>query len=246
MLLLAVIHPPAAQGEAAGMDIAKYAVSGNYQVVSPTVIRLGNAGDVVSLKGPITISVATTSEAGNSEETVTIGAGETRKFGPLAPPWSIVVIRLVSVGGATSTQSTQNYGLDLLLGASGEQILGYIKSNAKDQGDDEIAGETALAAEATFTQAMTQAITEAGGSGADLPNLADAAQTFGLVTHLILVRDTAGKPLFPLLHTTGIKTLLTRMTIAAAVNDKNLTALKSLVFLLAGMDIARYKPVATP
>ena len=179
------------------------------------------------------------------EETITIGAGKTRTF-HLLPPQDLIAIRLLTVGGASSTQSTDSYGLDLLLGASGEQILGYVKSNAKDQGYDEIASDKARGAQNDFVTAMMAAITEAGGTGAELPNLTEAAQTFGLITRLILVRDAAGKPLFPLLHTTGIKTLLTRMTIAAAVSDKNLTAVKSLLSILAGMDMARYKPGVTP
>ena len=240
------------------MDILDYVIGGQYDVISSTEIKLGYDGYFVKLKGPITISVATTSEAGYQEETVTIGAGETRTFGPLVPPWSIVVIGLLSVGSTTTTQgttttttqgatttttestettqATEGYSPELLgalLGANSQEFTEYVNGNAQDQSRRD-SGQAYIDGAATFSKTVK----EVAGNAADFPNVDNAANTFGAIAQIVFLKDAAGKPLFPSFQSKGIQQVLIRMAFSAAQNDKDLTPLKRLLSILAAMDMA--------
>jgi hypothetical protein len=244
MLLLAGIHPPAAQAEAAGMNIANYAVSGNYEVLSPTELTLGHTGDSVTLQGPITIHVDTKTGLELQEETITIGAGKTRAF-HLVPPQDFVGIRLLSVGGTAGEQTTST----TQKGSSGLANLFFGLPNAQDvQGFAEANGSfvsvtTSLAqgeaAESRFIKVLT-----AGAGAADYPNVANAATSYKYIQILVGLKDDAGKPLFPSFQNKGVQALLTLMAISAARDAKNSAPLESLGYFLAGMDMKKYKPAA--
>ena len=218
------------------MDILDYVIGGQYDVISSTEIKLGYDGYFVKLKGPITISVATTSEAGYQEETVAIGAGETRTFGPLVPPWSIVVIGLLSVGSTTTTQGTTTTTTQGATTTTTEST----ETTQATEGYSPV-GTIASSVPGTGAAAFSKTIKEVAGNAADFPNVDNAANTFGAIAQIAFLKDAAGKPLFPSFQSKGIQQVLIRMAFSAAQNDKDLTPLKRLLSILAAMDMAKHK-----
>jgi hypothetical protein len=243
MLLLAATHAPYARGESSSMDIAKQAISGNYEVLSPTELILGHDGDSVELQGPMTIYVGTKAGLELQEETVTIGAGKTRTF-RLTPPQDLIAIRLLSVGGTEGEQTTSS----TQKGSSGLANLFFGLPNAQDVQDFAQQNGSFMsipaslaqgeAAEARFTKVLS------AGGAADYPNVANAATSFKYIQILVGLKDDAGKPLFPSFQNKGIQALLTLMAISAARDAKNTAPLESLGYFLAGMDMKKYKPAA--
>ena len=111
MLVLAAAHPAGVQGEPSGMDIRQYIVGGSgYELLSSTVVVVSHMDDHVTLRGPITIRVTSVAADPDSmlpisDETITLGAGETRTFKCASPTggWNV---GLVSSDDTSSTQST--------------------------------------------------------------------------------------------------------------------------------------------
>ena len=192
----------------------------------------------VALKGPITISVYNWSSEGHGsstnkikiefEKTITIGLDQYSEKFP--GDWNTIVtlvsvditldLALLELIFGTSIDEVKDFGMTY--GSWGSQASAMTNGSAAASGFKNILGST--------------------GKPGDFPNLDEAAKVFKGAAMLSTLVDDSGKALFPTFQNPGVQSLITTMCMNAAKDAKALTAVKNLMSLLGGMDMAKYTP----
>lgn len=220
-------------------DLSTYIVGrNNVDKVTKTTLEMWHGGDWVTLKGPITISVYNWSSEGHgsstnkikieSEKTVTIGLDQYSEKFP--GDWNTTItlvsvditldLELLELIFGTSVDEVKDFGMTY--GSWGSQASAMANGSAAASGFKNILGST--------------------GKPGDFPNLDEAAKVFKGAAMLSTLVDDSGKALFPTFQNPGVQSLITTMCMNAAKDAKALIAVKNLMSLLGGMDMAKYTP----
>ena len=253
MLLLTGIHPASARGESSSADIRdiiSYVADGKgFTQVSPTEIRLLQAGAWVKLQSLPTADVTIGVTDADGFKPIKLKAGEpltiTSSKNP-SPTWGTKVwlYDVRPIYGTQTTESANEYQIGLLTSVLGPDLPGlfaYIKDNV---GDPEVwqPFEGTLPGEAEFSTTIKKGTRNI----ADFPGLDGTARFVGVIKWSSTLKDSAGQPLFPSLQSKGIQKVLLRMALSAAQDTRSFNACRNLYLLLMGMDMTGHQAPVQP
>ena len=236
-VLAAAALPALAHDQNPTGDIRKFIVFGdNVDKQTETVLEMWHGGDSVTLEGPITISVYTWREdgPGSATNTYKLGTGEDKTFAleqyteSHPGDWN-TRITLVSVDFPVDKEL-----LELLFGVNSQAIDKYIRG-AADSDSFMSAIDASKSARAAFAELIKDAVT--AGNAA---TVTDATTAYGFVAKLGALEDAEGEPLFPSLASEGMQAVIAKMAVGAVKGEGSLTALKNLVTILIGLDMAKH------